>query len=146
MKIEFTKKQYEELLLLVGLGNWVRGAAAELHGKYNIKMNELEDYIFAKAKEFGVDQAVEVDGDGKATMSDEFAEKIEEMMEEYDEDEFWSELSSRLGRRDYFKTITPEEKEKIEKDQWLTRRVDELYSAYDEEFEKHGIDRLEVVK
>jgi len=119
---------------------------AELHGKYNIKMNELEDYIFAKAKEFGVDQAVEVDGDGKATMSDEFAEKIEEMMEEYDEDEFWSELSSRLGRRDYFKTITPEEKEKIEKDQWLTRRVDELYSAYDEEFEKHGIDRLEVVK
>lgn len=109
MKIEFTKKQYEELLLLVGLGNWVRGAAAELHGKYNIKMNELEDYIFAKAKEFGVDQAVEVDGDGKATMSDEFAEKIE-------------------------------------KDQWLTRRVDELYSAYDEEFEKHGIDRLEIVK
>jgi hypothetical protein len=29
MKIEFTKKQYEELLLLVGLGNWVRGAVAD---------------------------------------------------------------------------------------------------------------------
>lgn len=145
MKIEFTKGQYEELMLLISLGSWVRGAVADIDGEYNSKMDDLENYLAEQAKENGLDHLIE-DFEGHVILGDSISEKIEEMMGDYDDDVFWDELETRLGKRDFYRTITDEEKKEIEKQEWLPERIHEIYGKYQKEFEKNGIERLEIEK
>lgn len=59
MKINFTKKQYQDLLRLVYLGNWMANANRT---EDEIKsLNELEGYIFSFAKDFGMRRWADTD-------------------------------------------------------------------------------------
>ncbi|MBI5913111.1 hypothetical protein HY839_01575 [Candidatus Azambacteria bacterium] len=144
MKIEPTKEQYKELLLLVLLGSWVRGGVADMRGEYSKEMDELEEYLLGEAKNFDLDDLVE-HFEGHIVPSDKLSKEYEEIMEEYNDDEFWIQLSRRLGQRDFERTISEEEERHMKDNNgWFPERVHELYKEYDKEFEKHGIDRLEI--
>ena len=142
--IDFAKEQYKELLLLVLLGSWVRGGVADLKGEYSPAMDELEDYLLGKAKDFDLEHLAE-NFKGHMVPKDTFAKEYEKIIEEYNDDQFWYELITLLGKRDFYEQATKEELEEIEKsDGWLSRRVDQYYQKYQSEFEKHGIERLRI--
>ncbi len=43
--------------------------------------------------------------------------------------------------------MSEKERKDIERNNgWLPERIHELYTKYEEEFEKHGIDRIEIVE
>ena len=59
MKIDFTKKQYEDLVTLVYLGAWVINSnpTDDIAEQYE----ELEQYILSYSEEFGMEKYVEFD-------------------------------------------------------------------------------------
>ena len=131
-------------MLLVLLGSWVRGDVADMRGEYSKEMDELEEYLLCEAKNFNLGDLAE-QFEGHTAPSDELSEKYEEIIEEYNDDEFWTQLSRRLGQRDFARTINKEEGQHMkDNDGWFPERIHEIYEKYDKEFEKHGIDRLEI--
>jgi hypothetical protein len=145
MKIELTKEQYKELLVLVSLGSYIRGAYADKHDeKYDD--SEMSAHLLKYAKDFGLEKLAE-NFHGKLIEANKFGEEIDNIMEEYDEDEFWHRLITLLGQRDFFRTHTKKDMEKIDKKgKWgaLPKEITDYYAKYEKEFEKHGVDRLEI--
>ena len=95
-------------------------------------------------KDFGCGDLIE-NFHGKTLLEDEVCKKINEIIEDYNDYIFWNELEVRTGKRDFERTITEEEKKYIKKNNdWLPERINELYDKYRDEFEKYGINRLEI--
>ena len=118
---------------------------ADSKGEDFNKFEKSEEFLLKIAKENNFSDLVE-DFHGGLVPSDKLSELVEEVIEEYEDDVFWHELITRLGKRDFWRSVTPGEKKKLDKEEWLPERVHELYEKYEKEFEEHGIDRLEILK
>lgn len=150
MKINFTKKQYETLIRGLDAGSSVYGILGDnISEEYKKKSNEiesLEDYLLGFAKDFGREDMTQ-EFRGKLIMSDELDEELQETMDEYDNDIFWHELELRLGKRDFGQTMTDAERKEIDDNNgWLPERIHDCYRKWGEEFEKFGVERLEIKK
>lgn len=148
MKINFTKKQYENLLKIVYLGNWMANAIHDRSEEDPIDkdLEEIENYIFSFAKDFGLDNYVEYDeGHKKYFPTNDFDELAHKYIEEYDDDAFWEELSGRLGERDFLEKYPKEEIEKMDKEDHFLKEMDcQIY--WEEEFEKNGLKKIGIRK
>lgn len=145
MKIEFTKEQFENLMEMVYLGNWMANAhrTDDMIEKYE----DLESYVFSFAKEFGLEKYAddEVVEDGKFYPTRFFEEEtdINELHDEYDDENFWTELPDRLGDRDFMRKYSKEDWEKMtQEERFLKRRECEI--GWEKELEENGIERLEI--
>lgn len=145
INIEISKDQLKEMILSTMFYSWVCGGLADQKGEDFSQYEKLEKFLFKIAHENGFSDLVEEFHD-TLVPSDGLSKLLENTMEEYDEDVFWHELSTALGKRDFYRTITEEEKNQIEKEKWLSERVYTLYEKYEKEFEKHGIERLEIIE
>jgi hypothetical protein len=147
MQLELTKAQFKELLKAVIIGVRIREAVGEERGTPGWpKMGDIEDYLLSKAEDFGCKNMAE-NYLGVWIPSDDLSEKMDEELEVYDNQEFWHRLHVDLGQRDFYRTITKEEKKFIKDNNGMfPDRVHELYGKYSEELETHGIDRLEIVE
>ena len=147
MKINFTKKQYENLLKLVYLGEWM--ANAHRVDDRIEKYDELSSYIFSYAKEFGFGKYSDGEqvGDGKYYPTRFFEEEtdVHVLHEEYDEETFWDELTERMGQRDFYHKYSKEEIKKMDREEYFTKLY-ECIDKWDEETSKNGLDRLGIVK
>ncbi len=144
MKINLTKAQYKDLLALVMLGSNIKESVVELRGENWQKVRDIEKFLLSHAYDFGADDIVEKYR-GEIEPTNDFCLEIEDMEEEHREDEFWFTLSNRLGQRDFDESLTDEERKKIDADNgWLPNTVDAFYEKYEDEFDKHGVDRLRV--
>jgi len=143
MRIELTKEQLKEMLLAAMLYSFIRGGLADDKGEDFKKYEELENYLLKIAEENGFNDLVEK-FHGHLIPSDELSELEEEIMSEYDDDALWSELITRLGRRDFFRTVTPDEDKEMKKRDWLPDRAQEFFDKYNKEFEEYGVERLGV--
>ena len=147
MKIEFTKEQFESLLKSVYLGNWVANAhrTDDMIKEYE----EIEDYIFSHAKEFGFDEYVDDEkaDEGKFFPTRIFEEEtdIQKLIEEYDEETFWDEVIDRLASRDLFRQYSRVELEKMDGNERM-EKLGILEEKWAEEINESGIERLEVSK
>ena len=96
MKINFTKKQYKDLLKLVYLGNWMANAT-KIDNKIK-KFNDLESYVFSFAKNFGVKELTHNENSKRYYPSADFEsdEEIQTIIEDYNEEGFWDELIGKL--------------------------------------------------
>jgi len=143
MKINITKKQYRDLLLAVLIGTYIRGGVDDQEGKDFTKSEEIEKYLLTLAKDFDAEDMVE-EFHGSLLPSDTLQEEYHEhYIEEYEEEHFWHELTTRLGQRDFEANATDEEKKKVEENNgWLGDVIEPYYKKYEDEFEKHGIERL----
>jgi hypothetical protein len=144
MKINFTKKQYEDLMKLVYLGAWMINS----HRTDNIEESyeELEQYILSFSEEFGTEKYVEFDEElNRFFTTREFEEdtEIEQYKEEYDDNTFWDELIYRLARRDLIKTYGEAAVFTMTTDELLDKEQP-FIDRYEMEFERHGIDNLEI--
>ena len=144
MKINFTKKQYENLLKLVYLGNWMANAN-RVDDKLQ-SLDELEGYIFSFAKEFGMEWWADTDNPKMTYPTRYFEEEsgVKDCIDEYNEEGFWDELPDRLGERDFFDTYSEEELQKMDREERFTKRM-ECIVRWEKEFEKHGIARLRAI-
>lgn len=145
IEMELDKKLFTELLLAAMLYSWVRGGLADSKGEDFKKYEELKSYLLKIAEDNGFSDLVE-EFHGHLVPADKLSKLEEEIMEEYDDDAFWYELITRLGKRDFWRTVTPEEKEEIKKQDWLPERIHKIYEEYEREFEENGVKRLEVNK
>lgn len=144
MKINFTNKQYGNLLKLVYLGNWV--ANATRIDDQDKQLDALEGYIFSFAKDFGLSEYADTDDPEMTYPTRQFEERsgVQELIEEYDDDTFWEELPERLGERDLLEQHSTSELEQMD----LNERIHKLYAnigKWMDEFETHGITRLRAV-
>ena len=150
MKINFTKKQYEDLIYALEAGFHVYGILGDAVSRENYKersnrIEELNEYFFSFAEKFGMEDLVE-EFRGKIIPKDEFSEKLFEIMDEYNNETFWHELETRFGQREFDRTKTEEEMREIRENNGIyPDRIHDLYKGWGKEFEKHGIERLEVV-
>jgi hypothetical protein len=145
MKLELSKEQFRELLLDVIIGVYVREAVLDLQGKDFSKVEELEKYLLSVAENFDAGDMVE-NFKGALIPSEKVCKEYEDIIEEYNNDEFWSRLEIDLGKRDFWESLTEEEKREIEKEKWLPERVHDFYDYYAKEFEENGIENLRIVK
>jgi hypothetical protein len=144
MKINFTKKQYEDLMKLVYLGAWMINS----HRTDNIeeRYEELDQYILSFSEEFGTEKYVEFDEElNRFFTTREFEEDtgIEQYKEEYDDNTFWDELIYRLARRDLIKTYGEAAVFTMTTDELLDKEQP-FIDRYEMEFERYGIDNLEI--
>lgn len=148
MYITVSKEQYENLLRLVHLGNWMVNAIhSGRPGDEQIeKYNNIEQFIFSFAKEAGLEHLIEYDQEsGRFFPTRRFDEEdeTEGYREEYDEYTFWEDLFYRLVDRDMVETYGEERiasmdfKERIEKEEPFREK-------YDKELEKYGVSRLQI--
>ena len=148
MKIELDKKQYENLIKLVYLGNWMVNAIRDgsPEDKEIERYNEIEQYIFSFAKNADLEKYIEFDdevGQFFPTNSFEFETDVEQYRQEYNDETFWDELIDRLARRDFIKKYG---EDTVRKMGWkeLIEKEDPFIEKYSKEIEKNGLDNLEL--
>jgi hypothetical protein len=145
MKIDFTKEQFRELLLVYLIGQYVKDAVDELEDKYDYdKSRELELYLLEQAQEIGLSELVE-HFHGKLIPADVLSEDYDNYVHEFEGDSFWHELSTQLGQRDFYREMTETDSKYIKDNNgWLPKRIHDYYERYENEFEKYGTERLEI--
>lgn len=148
MKINFTKKQYENLLKLVYLGNWMINAIRsgrkgdEVFEEYE----KMVDYIYSFAKKFGLEKYVVFDKKfNQFFPTGEFEENtdVNKFKDDYDEELFWEELIVRLARRDFIEKYGEKAIMKMDFDE----RIEKEYpfeKKYRDEFYKDGLINLKI--
>ncbi len=147
MKINFTKKQFENLLKLVYLGNWVVNAhrTDDTIKKYE----DLEHYVFSFAKAFGFEEYADAEkvGNGEFYPTRVFEEEtdINKLHDEYDSDTFWDEIVDRLAERDFIRKYGVDKIQKMSRDERF-EKICECEEKYADEIEKNGIERLGIVE
>lgn len=144
MEIKFTKDQYAQLMRLVYLGNWV------VNGYHTDDIDEgsdaLEDYIYSKARDLGLEKTIYYDEDQnawypKSSTEDEWLADLDE----YKNDAFWDELEYRLADRDLVarygenavEGMSSEERQDTER---------QLVDNYYEEFQKNGLKNFVLMR
>ena len=148
MEISFDKEQYKDLLktthittsILGILGYYFPDDFKEQSGK----IDSLQNHILKHAKDFDCSNMVE-DYKGKIILEEEEYNKMDKIVDEYDDFTFWEELETRLGHRDLAKELTQAEKERLKQDtKFMVEKTEEYFQKYRDEFEKNGIERLEI--
>ncbi|MBW6441477.1 hypothetical protein K0B04_01030 [Patescibacteria group bacterium] len=140
---KLSKKDLADLLFSFMVGNSVREAVAVYNGKDYKRFEKQLDFVLEKAEEMGFDDLVQDFNNSKLPSSD-LCKKEELIIAEYNDIEFWENLEIRLGKRDFFESLSSEEMKDLRKNFWLPEKVHKYYEKYQKEFEKYGIERLRV--
>lgn len=145
MKLDLTKVQYKELIRLVMLGTEVKMTALEAMGQPHEDADALETYLLEHVEDFELDELVRKVGD-ETLPSEKLVHEIDHLMHHYDDDSFWFALETELGQRDFYESLSFNERRALkESDGQLPEEVTEFYEKYATEFERHGTDRLRLV-
>ena len=140
MKINFTKKQYRNLLELLYLGEWT-GNSTKDEEERNLGYDEVYQHALSFAKDFGCEDIIEYDEQLDGHMETlEYEEKMQEQIAEYDTDALWTELAERLARREI-----EESDEQLSEEAYIMKLL-ELEEKYAAEFEKSGLEHFELKK
>jgi hypothetical protein len=144
MDLKLTKSQYETLMRLVYLGNWVVNGFREKDK--DASTDALENYVYAKARECGLGDRIVYDEDADAHYPAE-PQESEWLadLDDYKNDLFWDELMYRLADRDLVARFGEANVDAMSADE-RKRMEDELADQYYKEFEKNGLDRLQLVR
>ena len=141
MNISLTPEQYKTLLLTTYLGNWMVNSHQVETDK---TFDTLASHVYSYAESFGLAGLVELDADnGQYYPTRELEELAAEHMDAYDNETFWAELIERLSERDLVAKHGQDASEKMTVEERFTK-LEEFEARYDEEFEKHGVERLTI--
>jgi urease gamma subunit len=161
--ISLDAEQYRELLGVLDMGLLIREtvfAARAADAKRGEGSHDLADIKESLAGLVSLERAIlepalGTDADdlvqeaGKRLLpADDIMDGTEEIIDEYVEDQFWLELSDRLGQRDFLENVSEEDLDADTSDGegggLLPEGVRAYYAKYDKEFDKHGLERLRV--
>jgi hypothetical protein len=145
MKIDLTKGQYETLLKMVYLGNWLVNSTKNEPEK---EFEDLEQLVLSKAKDFGVETYAGFDEETKAYYPSEAFEEatgIVDIIGEYNMYTVWEELVLALSKRDLAAEYGKEKVEELS-DEELMEKEYPFILKYEEEFREHGFENLVISK
>jgi hypothetical protein len=141
IQIAFTKEQLEDFLDIVCLGQWmINGPRVERIEKYDA----LAQQVFKAAKDAGL-KGVEYDEkDAEYWLTAEYEDSVlREFIEAYDNEIFWDDLPDRLAERDMERKFGGKAIKAMDnKQRFIAHQT--ICRKYEEEFEKHGVERLTV--
>lgn len=149
MKIEFTPKEYECLLDVLYIADWVMNAHKVEDDPRTEAYRKLEQKIFSYAKDMGFENLVEYAPEHKRyfpTSELEETGPAREFIEEFENDTFWEELTSRLAERDSARKVGGVEnlsKLSFEDRVKIIVPLEEMYAS---EFEKRGLEGLSIIR
>ena len=149
MKIEFTPKEYECLLDILYIADWVLNAHKIEDDPRTEAYKKLEQKIFSYAKEMGFENLVEYASEYKKyfpTRELEETGSAREFIEEFENDTFWDELASRLAERDSARKVGGVKnlfKLSFEERAEIIWSFEEKYAS---EFETRGLEGLSIIQ
>jgi hypothetical protein len=147
MKINITKKEYKTLLEILEITDWILHAH-EIENLEDTKpYREFEQKIFALAKDFGYDRLIKYEEQLQEYFpTGEFEDTSPGMdfIEKFENESFWAELIDRLVQRDLIRELGEKKILSLEPQELMEKEAP-YREKYEEEFEAHGIDRLEIV-
>ncbi|HRZ87773.1 MAG TPA: hypothetical protein P5287_08150 [bacterium] len=140
--IPFTKEQYENLIKLAYLGEWMINSVRI--DDTETAFDELLGHVLSHAKGMGHDRYVEYDKQlEKYFPSEKLEEELHDYIEDYNNETFWDELAGRLAERDLVKEYGMEKVERMSFDE-RTEAEHPLIDKYYDEFERNGVDRIVI--
>jgi hypothetical protein len=142
-KIEFTSEQFFQLMRLVYLGRWM---TTSHHEEPDQSVEDLEQYIYAHAKDYGLGDFVDFDPkENKFLPVAELDEEMEPIIQEYDDFSFWDQLAWQLAERDF--------SNKFDHSKILCMTADEIFreknaiaDKYFDEFSESGLNKFSFNK
>ncbi|MBP6909549.1 MAG: hypothetical protein KBC18_03885 [Candidatus Saccharicenans sp.] len=144
MDLNLTREQYEKLLELVYLGNWLINAYRT--DDYLEDYSDVVSLIFSQAEKAGLEEKAVRDEMGEKYLpSFDFEESLHDYISEYDSFCFWEELINRLAEREAIKEFGSLPLDKIDLDEFLEKK-DKYLRAYEQEVEENGLKNFELVK
>lgn len=146
MKFELNKQEYRTLIEMLYVADWVIGDSEdETNQDSRGQYEQLIQKISSHFREAECDDLIEYDEEVKRffpTIALEESSFARECIDEYEMNSFWRELLDRLTFRDIMQNNGNDtEFQKLSKSERF-EKFQELYEKYEDEFEKHGIDRL----
>ena len=147
VEIKLTKEQYERLIKVVYLGNWMINAI-RIHGEEYKEYEDIAQHIYSFSKILNVSNLIEYDSESNKfypTRELEEDSDAEQFKQEYDDENFWDNLVDILARRDFIREYG---EDTIRKMSWKQRMTKEhpFIEKYEEEFERNGVERLEITE
>ena len=140
MRIDLSREQYLTLVKLLQLGNWPLGLTEANHELVS-KAEDLEQYIFSIAREFEAGDKVYYDKEEEYYyLSEDLKETVEAIIDEYEEEVFWDQLTHKLATIDLKKEVdinaTIEQK---------INRLFQLKARYEKYFLENGLDKMDIL-
>jgi hypothetical protein len=147
MKINFTKKEYQTLVEMLLVADWVIRSDEEEPRAETEPYGALRKKVLSHFREMGMGEDFQYD-----QQADEYFETSEyearaphvRFLSEYDERMFWSQLADRLAARDLAANGTRNTEQAVGAEERLVRLF-EAIEAYEEEFAEHGLDHVRIV-
>jgi hypothetical protein len=146
ISIKLTRREYMSLLTVLEIADWVLHAFTSEEPPETKPYRDLEQKFFGYAEAFGVADLVEEDPrTGKLYPTAEFEDQSPgiEFIELFEDNTFWDELIDRLAFRDAVREAGEEQWDKMTHIERI-RRMQPHEERYAQEFEEHGIDRIET--
>lgn len=139
MRIDLSKEQYLTLVKLLQLGNWPLGLT-EADQELVSKAEDLEQYIFSVADDFEAGDQIYYDKvEEYYYLSEDLKETVESIIDEYEEDVFWDQLTHKLATIDLKREINIDAtiEEKI-------NRLFQLKARYEKYFLENGLENIDI--
>ena len=145
MESELSKQELERLVEIAALGDWMLNGHRHDEDPSSDHDAALQK-LYALAEAAGLGYLIETDEESGLLLPSAALEArldIAGWIADYDDCVFWDELAIRLAERDLreeigktaFEALSPQARQE---------RVDEIAKTYDDELEKHGLDRVRI--
>ncbi len=143
LSIPMSKDDLELLVKHVALANWM---LTSHHEEPDDKLDAFYSHILGIAKKNGLDDGIEYDEEAKRfSLTEERVDEFHQHIDEYDEDSFWVMLEDVLSERDCLEKHGEEKLAAMDGEKRFAL-LEKEQDKYAEEFEKHGVLRLKIVK
>ena len=148
MKINFTKNEYRTLLDIIHIAHWIINAHEVEVRKDTEHFEQLFQKLLSFADEMGFADLIEhVKKDGKYYPTGKFESEslAEQLIDEFENKNFWDELINRLAERDVLKDKKAEYLSDLDPDEWIPAMT-KAEEQWIKEFEAYDLDRIIVNK
>ncbi|MCX6812302.1 MAG: hypothetical protein NTW79_01610 [Candidatus Berkelbacteria bacterium] len=138
------------MVTAVGISGGVFGILGDMfdsnYKKRSTANDKLESYLLSFANDFDFENLVEDFDGGKVLSEKTYENKILPILTDYEEFSVYDGLSHELARRDFDKTYSKSEINKMAKKNgnYFGAEMYDFEKKYWDEFDKNGYDRLEI--
>ncbi|MEW6713399.1 MAG: hypothetical protein AB1403_26495 [Candidatus Riflebacteria bacterium] len=145
MKLELDKKELECLVEMAMMAEWVMTAHDEEDDPRKARYLALTQKLYRFAHENGMKKEFVIEEDDICEPDADWEESSisRVFIDEYEDQTFWSELVGRLADRDMQKKFGGKKPKSFDEQMEV---YEECAEKFIEEFDKHGLDRLEIMK
>ncbi|MCW7481552.1 hypothetical protein [Leptospira kanakyensis] len=141
MNLDLNPQETKHLLNALAVFEWVSNSP---HEETDPSVDEFIQSILKKLS--SSPESPIVSENGLYTISEEyFQEVFESYIEPYNDDIFWTDLSTELAQRDLEQKVSVKDLEALSPEDYEVKVAKEA-EKYDAEFEKNGVDNLYLKK